>query len=146
MGRMERFLIYTDGAARGNPGPAGIGAVAYDGSGRELFRIAEFLGVATNNVAEYQAVARALEVLKRRVGNKRLREAEVEVRLDSELVARQLNGVYLVREEHLWPLFMRIHNLRVSTFPHIRFVAIPREENPVADALANEAIDRAQRG
>lgn len=142
-GMQERFILHTDGGARGNPGPAAIGVVAYDAEGKELFHIAQPIGITTNNVAEYQAVVAGLEALKKRIGARRARAAQVEVRLDSELVARQLNGEYQVKEEHLWPWFMRIHNLRVSTFPQLRFVHVPREQNTVADALVNAALDAA---
>lgn len=137
----ERIVLYTDGGARGNPGPAAVGAVAYDAAGKELFRLSQYIGETTNNVAEYRAVVAGLEALKKRLGLRKAKEAEVEVRLDSELVARQLNGAYQVKEEHLWPWFMRVHNLRVAVFPRLRFTHIPRAQNAQADALVNAALD-----
>ncbi|MEK7208825.1 MAG: ribonuclease HI family protein [Patescibacteria group bacterium] len=142
---MPKFIIYTDGGARGNPGPAGAGAVIVDESGQELKRTHKELGVMTNNEAEYEAVILGLKTLKHLKGGPAVKAAEVEVRLDSELVARQLNGQYQIKEENLQPLFMKIWNQRVAHFPHLKFVHIPREKNRTADRLANQAMDDNQR-
>jgi ribonuclease HI len=99
------------------------------------------LGNATNNFAEYAAVILLLTELKKRLG-KESADVEVEVRMDSELVQKQLSGIYQIREPSLVPQFIEIHNLRVGAFPHITFVHIPRKENARADKLANEAMDR----
>lgn len=138
---MQKFIIYTDGGARGNPGLAGAGAIITDAAGRELKKAHKHLGAMTNNEAEYEAVILGLDVLKRLKGAAAVKQAEVEVRLDSELVARQLSGQYQIKEKNLQPLFMKIWNKRVVHFPHLTFVHIPREKNRRADRLANQAMD-----
>ena len=132
---MEKIIIYTDGGARNNPGPAGAGVVIIDGSKR--FELKKFLGSQTNNWAEYEAVALALQEAKKRGFAKR----EIEVRLDSQLVAEQLSNRYQIKEETLWPQYIKVHNLLVAHFPDAVFTYIPREQNKEADRLVNEAID-----
>lgn len=133
-GDHELIRIFTDGAARGNPGLAGAGAVLLDREGLVIERAAEFLGKATNNVAEYQAVIlglrRALDLGARRV----------ELMSDSELLIRQLGGRYKVRAPHLLPLFAQAKKL-LAGFESHRLRHVPREENSEADRLANMAID-----
>lgn len=134
---MGSIVIYTDGGARGNPGPAGAGVIAYEGA-RKLFELKKFLGEKrTNNSAEYEALILALTEAKKRG----LARREMEVRMDSELIQRQLTDEYQIKEETLWPQYMKVHNLLVAHFPHVKFVHIPREENKEADRLVNEAID-----
>ncbi|MBI4280764.1 ribonuclease HI family protein [Candidatus Uhrbacteria bacterium] len=135
----KRFRIYTDGGARGNPGPAGAGAVIqiFQEKTKTFFLAKElkrFLGQATNNQAEYQALIMGLEAAVE------MGAAEVECLLDSELLVKQMNREYRVKDSDLAPLFVRVWNLgtklgRVS-FQHIR-----REYNKEADRLVNEAID-----
>lgn len=138
---MERFTIYTDGGARGNPGPAGAGAAIYDASGKTIAEVSEYLGgMKTNNEAEYQAVVLALQKLKATVGAKRAKEAVIEFRMDSQLVVRQLNGQYKIRETRLKALFADVWNARLDC-GEISFTHIPREQNKEADRLVNEAID-----
>lgn len=139
---METVIAYTDGGARGNPGPAGIGVYILGPDGAVLKEHKEFIGNGTNNFAEYQAVARALELLKAHFG-KRTKEMRIELRMDSELVKKQLAGEYQIKEPGLVPLFMAIHNLRVTNFPNIVFTHVPRAKNAEADRLVNEAIDAA---
>lgn len=138
---MKKIVCYADGGARGNPGPAGAGAVALTEEGEVIFEGSQFLGNATNNYAEYAAVILLLNELKRRLG-KGTRETDVEVRMDSELVQKQLSNEYQIKEPSLVPQFIEVHNLLVSAYPTIRFVHIPREENKRADKLANDAMDR----
>lgn len=138
---MEKVIAYTDGGARGNPGISGIGIQILDEKGNVLRELSQFLGNATNNFAEYNAVLVALQTLKAMYG-KKSRDMAFEIRLDSELVKKQLNGEYQIKEPGLVPYFIEIHNLRVSSFPHISFTHIPREKNKEADRLANEAMDR----
>lgn len=138
---MERIIAYTDGGARGNPGPAGIGVYIIGSDGTVLREVSEAIGNSTNNFAEYQAVLVALQTLKQMYG-KRTKELVIEIRMDSELVQRQLSGLYQIKEPGLVPHFIEIHNLRVSQFPHITFVHVRREENKEADRLANVAMDR----
>lgn len=132
---MNKLIIYTDGGARGNPGPAGIGAVIFDEKKTVLAEISEYLGVATNNQAEYQALIAAL---KRATT---LGAKELECYLDSELVVKQLKREYKVKNKDLAPLFLTIHNLSLN-FKNINYTHIPREKNSLADRLANEAMDR----
>jgi ribonuclease HI len=139
---MEKLIIYTDGGARGNPGPAGIGAVIMDESGHVLKEISQYIGKTTNNFAEYEALIRAFEILARLYGEK-LRDMDLEVRMDSELVVRQLCGQYRVKEPGLKEQFARIGVLRMSTIPNITFTHVPREKNAHADKLVNHAIDAA---
>ena len=133
---MTKIIIYSDGGARGNPGPAGIGAVLYDENKNLLAEISSYLGVATNNQAEYKALIAALKKAKV------LGAKELDCFLDSELVVKQLKREYKVKNAELAPLFLEIHNLSLS-FEKINYTHIRRELNKEADRLANEAMDRA---
>lgn len=137
---MEKIVIYTDGGSRGNPGPAGMGVVIADGKGKILKEYSNFLGARTNNEAEYEAVIFGLKKIKALLGKEKIKNTEIEFRLDSQLIARQLNGRYKIEEEKLFPLFIKIWNLKMDFGP-IVFTEIPREKNKEADRLANEAID-----
>lgn len=139
----DKIIIYTDGGARGNPGPASIGFVIKDEKGNTLKSQGEAIGDATNNEAEYKAVVAALQKTKALLGKEQTKKLQVECRMDSELVARQLNGQYKVEEEHLFPFFIKIWNLRMD-FGGINFVHIAREKNKEADRLVNEALDSKQ--
>jgi len=131
----DTWVAYADGASRGNPGPAAIGAVIYDPQGREVYRLSRKIGRATNNVAEYRAAIAALEAAIA------LGVSRIELRIDSELVVRQLGGRYKVRNPTLKKLFARLLELR-RRFEALEAVSIPRLENRLADKLANEALDR----
>ena len=130
----ERVVVHVDGGARGNPGPAGVGVVATDVGGRELARANDFLGVATNNAAEYRAVLLGLDVARA------LGAREVEIVNDSELVARQLAGDYRVKSADLKPLYEAARK-RLEQFGRWSIRSVPRERNETADTLVNEAID-----
>jgi ribonuclease HI len=132
---MSKLIIYTDGGARGNPGPAGLGAALYNESQEIVATVSQYLGVATNNQAEYRAIIAALEKARE------LGATEVDFYLDSELAVKQLNHEYKVKNKDLAPLFLQIHNLSLG-FKKISYTHIPREQNKVADQLANEAMDR----
>jgi len=132
---MDKLIIYTDGGARGNPGPAGIGAAIYDHEHKPVAEISQYLGVATNNQAEYKALIAALNKASE------LGASELECYLDSELVVKQLNHEYKVKNKDLAPLFLTIHNLSLN-FKKISYRHVPRERNKEADRLANEAMDR----
>ena len=135
---MDKVVIYTDGGARGNPGRAGAGIVIEDGA--KKLEIKKFLGEnRTNNWAEYEALILALTEAKKRG----LAVRDIEVRMDSELIQRQMTNEYQIKEETLWPQYMKVHNLVVAHFPTIRFTHVRREENKNADRLVNEAIDEA---
>lgn len=129
------YKIYSDGGARGNPGPAGIGAVIYNNRNELIASISEYLGVSTNNQAEYKALIVALTKAKE------LKLENLECYLDSELVVKQLKREYRVKNKDLAPLFLEVHNLSIA-FKTIYYYHIPREENKLADKLANEAMDR----
>lgn len=124
----------TDGGARGNPGPAGIGIVLWDEAGEPLARIGRGIGVTTNNVAEYTALIEGLEIaLAHEVD-------ELEVRLDSELVVRQVNGQWRIKEERLRPLAVRARSL-LDRFDKVTVAHVRRGDNAEADALANQGMD-----
>jgi ribonuclease HI len=129
-----KVIAYCDGASRGNPGLSSYGVVVYDADGRELHRGSQALGHATNNQAEYRGAIAALEAA---LG---LGAGEVELRMDSELIVRQLMGRYKVRNPGLIPLHKRVLALR-QRFERVALVHVPREQNRVADKLANEALD-----
>lgn len=129
-----RLRVFVDGACRGNPGPAAIGVIVQDARGRVVGEIAEYLGETTNNVAEYQALLRALKDAKARGAS------ELEIYADSDLLVRQINGSYKVRSPHLVPLHAAAA-AALAGFATWRISHIPREKNAAADALANRAID-----
>jgi ribonuclease HI len=129
-----RLVIHTDGAARGNPGPAGAGAILRDVEGRVLGEIAKPLGRATNNVAEWTAVLLALEEAQR------LCATHVDMRMDSELVARQISGVYRVKHPDLKPIHTAVMEL-LRGFDGYTVGHVPRALNKDADRLSNDAID-----
>lgn len=138
---MEKIIMHTDGGSRGNPGPAGAGVFIYNEKNEIIRKAHLFLGVMTNNEAEYQAVVLGLETLKKVFGKDKIKDLPIEVMLDSELVCKQLRGEYQVKEEKLVPLFMKIWNARVADFHNLSFAHIPREKNSEADKLANLAMD-----
>ena len=131
--KIERVIINTDGASRGNPGPAAIGATIKDERGRLITTISQSIGVTTNNQAEYQAIIAALE---KAVS---LGARQVEIRADSELVVRQLIGRYRVKNASLRPLYQQVGQL-LSQFDSYTITHVPREQNKEADKLANDAF------
>ena len=130
----QKLTTYTDGGARGNPGPAGIGIVIKSGH-ETVASFGRYIGETTNNQAEYQALVAALE---RALS---LGAEEVECKLDSELVVKQMRHEYKVRDLGLQPLFLAAWNLTTS-FRKVSFSHIPREQNSEADAEVNKAIDK----
>lgn len=132
----NKFTTYSDGGARGNPGPAGIGFVVYDAQEQEIVRFKKHIGDATNNQAEYQALLEAIKQVESLGGQ------ELVSYLDSELVVRQLSGVYKIKEPGLQPLAAEILR-HTSKFKKIHFEHVPREKNKLADQLVNEALDEA---
>lgn len=133
---MRKLIIYADGGARGNPGPAGAGAAVLSVQGEVLAEVSLYLGHATNNVAEYAALIGGLEAAQRLDA-----KASVEIRMDSELVIKQMKGLYKVKHPNLKPLYAQAKDL-ASAFEDISFSHVPREKNTLADALANDAMDR----
>ncbi len=134
-----KYLLYTDGGARGNPGPAGIGVVIEKISAKDeretVAEYGEYIGETTNNVAEYRALLSGLEKLQS------LGATEVICYLDSELVARQMRREYKVKNKDLGVLFVKAWNVAIG-FKKITFTEIPREQNKRADLQVNEAIDK----
>lgn len=132
---MKKLTIYTDGGARNNPGPAGIGVVIYDEKGEIIETHKEYIGKATNNVAEYRAL---IEGLRRA---KKYDPEEIESRLDSELVKKQVTGEYKCKDENMKALLEQVREL--VFFKSVIFTHVPRAQNKLADKLANEAMDEA---
>jgi len=129
-----KLIIYTDGGARGNPGPAAIGFIV----GNKKY--GEVIGNTTNNVAEYKAAIAALKKAKQLLGKTESKKTEVEVKMDSELVYKQMSGKYKILEPDLQTLFIELWNLK-QDFQLVEFKHIPREENKEADKMVNQALD-----
>jgi len=134
-----KLTIHTDGGARGNPGPAAIGVVISDKN--SVIRYSKFIGKATNNEAEYQAIIFALQKVKALFGKKKAKEMEIEIKTDSELVFKQLNHQYKIKEKNLIPFFIKVWNLEMD-FKKVFFTHIPREKNKEADRLVNQELDK----
>jgi len=134
MTAIESVVVHTDGASRGNPGPASIGVVITSEDGQVLLELGEALRPTTNNVAEYTAIIRALERAAE-LGARRVRAM-----MDSQLVVRQLNGSYRVKHPEMIPLYRRVLEL-IQRFDAVTFEHVPREDNVEADRLANQALD-----
>jgi len=132
----KKIEIYVDGGSRGNPGPSGVGVVILDSSGKRLKEISRYIGEATNNIAEYNALLYGLEEALM------MRTDEIVVNLDSELVAKQLTGDYRVKDPGLKPLFERAMNM-LKSFKDFEIRHIKREKNKEADKLVNRAINLA---
>ncbi len=128
-----KLIIYTDGLSKGNPGTAAIGAIIKDERGKTLATISRYIGVTTNNVAEYQALIAALQKAIKLKGTK------VEIRSDSELMVRQLNGRYKIKAAGLRPFYLEAAQL-LGQFEAVVIKHIPRELNTEADKLANQAL------
>lgn len=166
----EKLIIHTDGGSRGNPGPSAIGVVIKDEKGNIIKKYGEFLGEKancfafstvpnkarqsamlseakqpidgqkTNNEAEYEAVIFALKKAKLLFGKDAAKKMQILVKMDSELVKKQLSGEYKIEEERLFPYFIKIWNLKID-FGKVEFQHIPREQNKEADKLVNETLD-----
>ena len=132
------WILRADGGSRGNPGPGALGYVLCDASGAEAEARGEFLGTCTNNVAEYRALIAGLEAAARHGARSLL------VRMDSELVVRQMLGTYKVKNEGLKPLHAEARKA-MSKLETVRFESVPRDDNGRADGLVNEALDEALR-
>lgn len=133
----DAVVVYCDGGSRGNPGPSGIGAIVLDPSTdppETLATVSETIGIATNNVAEYRALIAGLEAATL------VSRGAIEVRADSQLMIRQLEGAYRVKNPGLRPLWEQARQL-LLLFESVTLTHVPREENTVADALVNDALD-----
>jgi ribonuclease HI len=133
---MKAFMN-TDGGARGNPGPGGIGVVIYDEADEVIGEVSRAIGHTTNNIAEYEAVIAGLELAKE------LGVTDIEIRADSKLVVNQLNGEWKIKSDKLRSLAVNARRL-MNAFPNARITHVRREQNSGADALANQAMDAAE--
>ena len=129
-----KLTIFADGGSRGNPGPAASGAVLTDGSGRVVREVGTFLGTTTNNVAEWTGLITGLEAALE------LGATEIVIRLDSELVIKQLSGVYRVKHPNMIPLHAKAKAL-LRNFAHVDVKHVPRKQNAAADAVVNAVLD-----
>jgi ribonuclease HI len=136
-----RYTIYADGGARGNPGPAGAGAVVRNDEGETVAEVSKYLGKQTNNYAEYEAVIGALEELVKLVPENLRKQTELVIKMDSMLVVKQMQGEWKVKHPNIKPQHARLA-LLASKFGRITFGHVYRESNVDADALANAAMDR----
>lgn len=135
---MEKIIANCDGGSRGNPGPSALGiSILINGEHKDY---GKYLGIGTNNEAEYQAVIFALRKIKSLVGSENVENVKVEVRLDSELVERQLAGKYKLKAKNLFPFFSEIKKIEMD-FKKVEFIHVPREENHRADLMVNKELD-----
>ncbi len=145
---MKKIIINTDGGARGNPGPGAIGVVIYNEEENALKKYSQYLGEnLTNNEVEYQAVIFALKKTKALFGKKKAKSLEIEIRSDSELLTKQMQGLYKILDSKIQASFLKVWNLKID-FKEVKFKFISREKNKEADKLVNEALnnqDRAQK-
>ncbi len=137
----EKLVINTDGGSRGNPGPSAVG-ISMSVNEEKVAELSEYIGVTTNNVAEYTAVIKALEYLV----EQKIQSSQIDFVLDSELVVKQIKGLYKIKQPHLQDLFLTIKNLikqlyTNSQIKEISFNHVLREKNKVADHLVNTCLD-----
>lgn len=139
---MERQLtVFADGGARGNPGPAAIGFVIKESSGKILHQQGKFIGQATNNVAEYQSVIEALEWIKNNEGIPRSGHCTINFFLDSKLIVNQLNGLFKVKETKMRDLIIKVRQLEREVGGNVSYHLIPRQKNWLADSLVNRILN-----
>ncbi len=142
---MKKIIAYTDGGARGNPGPAAVGVVFHNGKKKVIEKHSEYIGDnLTNNIAEYRAIIFALEKFKERFGKKLAKETEMEIRTDSELVYKQFKGEYKIKDEKMQRLFIELRNLTVD-YKSVKMKKISRNYNKGADSLVNEELDKKEK-
>lgn len=132
----NKIVIYTDGGSRGNPGPAGIG-VWIETLNKKY---GECIGIKTNNDAEYEALIFGLKKVKALLGKTKAKQFKIECYADSELMVKQLNHIYKLKEERIQKYFIEIWNL-ILDFKTVKFNHVPREKNTIADGMVNEALD-----
>jgi ribonuclease HI len=132
---MKTIKLYTDGGARGNPGPAATGVVIKDDKDKVLKTASQFLGTATNNQAEYEALLQGLEII-----SKDFKGSQVQVFMDSELIIKQMLGEYRVKDAELKKIYVQVVRL-VEKIGEVKFKHIRREKNTEADALVNQTLD-----
>ena len=132
--------VYTDGGSRGNPGISGYGLVIYDDQNKTLYQEGKFLGIKTNNEAEYSGIIAALEWIKNHKNSYQI--SQVNFFADSQLMIRQLQGIYKVKAPTLLPLFAQVQQLLIQINLPVKYTDIRREFNKLADELANQAMDK----
>lgn len=137
---IEKIVIYIDGGSRGNPGPSAFGILILDGQKNILKKYSQYIGEATNNEAEYQALIFALKKTKSLFGKEKIKKVSIELRSDSELLIKQMKGEYKVLNPKIQKFFLKAWNLKID-FGKLKFFLIPREENQEADRLVNEVLD-----
>ncbi len=135
-----KITIYTDGGSRGNPGPAGIGVWIFSDDKTLNKKFGEYIGEKTNNDAEYEALIFALKKTKSLLGKTKSKQCELNCFLDSELVVKQLNHKYKLKNEKIQRYFIEVWNLSLD-FKKVNFAHIPREKNKIADNMVNRALD-----
>jgi len=140
MVNMEKIIIYIDGGSRGNPGQSACAAVFYDEAGKLIKEFTQYLGVGTNNEAEYQGLLLAFKKTKAFFGKDKIKKIAIEVRSDSELLIKQMQGKYKILEPKIQALFLQAWNLKID-FGVVGFLQIAREINKRADKLVNETLD-----
>lgn len=139
----EKLVVCTDGGSRGNPREAAIGVIICDEKGNVIKEYGEAIGIKTNNEAEYAAVISALKKIKALFGKEKAKKTEINFKMDSEFVMKQLNGEYKIAEERMQPLFIAVWNLKMD-FARVTFSHVRREQNKEADRLVNMALDSQQ--
>lgn len=136
---MSELMIYTDGGSRGNPGQSAYAFVVYDDRGKKLLSEAATIGMATNNIAEYTAILKAMHWLSQNISQS---IRKVYFHIDSELAVRQLKGEYKVKNKNLIPLVSHIKSIQKSLSCTVFFSHVVREKNSLADFLVNKALDK----
>lgn len=137
---MNKVTIYTDGGARGNPGPAALGVLFLGEKGQILKEYSQYLGEKTNNEAEYLALIFALKKAKALFGKEKIESLPIDLKSDSELLIKQMKGEYKIKTSAIQNLFLEAWNLKIE-FKNLKFYSVSREENKRADKLVNEALD-----
>lgn len=138
MKNSDSLMVFTDGASRGNPGPAAYGFVIYDQNNEQLIKQGKKIGVATNNTAEYTAV---LEALKWVWQNCNVQPERITVNVDSLLIASQLSGSFKVKNQSLKKFYGEIKKIETQLTSELKYNYIPREANKIADSIVNEVLD-----
>ena len=137
---MAKLITFTDGGSRGNPGPAAGGVVIKNDKGEVVLKTSKYLGETTNNVAEYEALILALQKARGIFKTQKINNKNLECYLDSELVVKQLNHEYKIKDEGMQKLFITVWNLTLD-FDDVKFIHIPREKNKLADEMVNRELD-----
>lgn len=138
----KKLFIFADGGARGNPGPAAIGFIIKDSTGKTLLKKGKYIGKTTNNVAEYQAVIEALRWTKKNLINSATLVNSINFFLDSKLIVNQLNGLFKIKNSGLRNLIIKIRQLERAVGGNVSYHFIPREKNKEADALVNQNLNQ----